>query len=202
MNAEPKAAVLFSTALCNVTKKQSSRRSFTWECKMDFNRKVNQNDYTNPVPEYPARYLTMHCAVKGVQAGSILGIVLTPAVAFWRKMPILSVYSRVAPVAVVGGVSAAMGLLYYKYDQGVLDEAGVDDRAYRIANNSGQVTVDKYSFVGSLVGASVGAVVGRGGIRSIITATSTAVALSIAFYIAEKQGLVQQVKDFTKQKQQ
>lgn len=163
---------------------------------MDFNRKVKQEDYTNTMPEYPARYLTIHCAVKGLQLGSILGLALTPPVAYFRKIPIMQAFTRTAPVSVVGGVGLVLGILYYKYYEGVLDEAGVDDRAYRLANSAGQVKVDQYTFVGSLIGASTGAVFGRGGARSILAATSVGVTSAVVYYLTEKTGHLQQAKDF------
>lgn len=163
---------------------------------MDFNRKVKQEDYTNPMPEYPARYLTIHCAVKGLQVGSILGIALAPPVAYFRKLPIMQAFSRTAPVSVVGGVGVVLGMLYYKYHAGELDEAGVDDRSYRLANNAGQVKVDQYTFVGSLAGASAGAVFGRGGVRSILAATSVGVTGAVVYYLTEKMGYLQQAKEF------
>jgi len=168
---------------------------------MDFNRKVNEDSYTDSMPEYPARFLASHCAIKGVQLGSVLGLVVTPGVAYFRKLNLITTHTRVAPISLIGGIGVSMGLLYYKYNEGVLDEAGVDDRAYRIANNLGQVTVDKYTFVGSLIGSSIGAILGRGGVRSILSATSAGVALSLAYYISEKQGLIQKAKDLINQQQ-
>jgi hypothetical protein len=52
--------------------------------ELDFNRKVDQDSYTNEMPEYPARVLTGHIALKGLQAGGIVGLVLTPVVSVMR----------------------------------------------------------------------------------------------------------------------
>jgi hypothetical protein len=51
---------------------------------MDFNRKVKQEQYTDKMPEYPARVLTTHVGIKGLQAGSVLGFALTPILAIVR----------------------------------------------------------------------------------------------------------------------
>lgn len=129
---------------------------------MDLNRKVDQSAYTNEMPEYPARVLTTHCAMKGVQLGSILGTaILTPAYAFYRKVPLGSSLRTCAFPGTLLGVALSLSMLYAKDYNGSLDVAGVDDRAYRLVHNEGQVKVDQYSVIGAAAGATAGAVLGR-----------------------------------------
>ena len=59
---------------------------------------------------------------------------------------------------------------------------GIDDRAYRIEHNVGQMTVDKYSLIGGLIGAADGAILGKFGLRSVAASSLTGVAAGVAVY--------------------
>jgi hypothetical protein len=164
--------------------------------KMDFNRKVDSNSYTAlDMPLYPARVLTAHCAVKGIQAGSLIGLlVVTPFQYFVRKTPLTQAWRSAVPTSAVAGTALSFGLLAYKGYQGALDVAGVDDRAYRISQSQGQVKVDRYSMIGGLTGASVGAVVSRLGLRSVLASGCTGVAVAVLYYVVEKAGILEEAK--------
>jgi hypothetical protein len=123
---------------------------------MDLNRKADSNKYSEDMPAYPARVLATHVLVKGLQVGSILGVVAaTPVLSYYRKAPFISTLKNVVPVSTgVFGV-IALGMLYGKVYNGSMDTDGEDDRAFRISKNQGQNKVDKYSFIGSIAGCDI-----------------------------------------------
>ena len=157
-----------------------------------FFRKINDQKYTDAdLPMYPVKTLVTHVAMKGVQLGSIFGLVfVTPAVAFYRKVNPLTAWSRVMPIYPFVGMAITMSMLYGKHQQGILDEDGVDDRAYRIHHNAGQTAADKYSTLGAAAGAAAGAVIGKLGFRSILSAGATGAALGVGFYAVELSGVL------------
>lgn len=157
---------------------------------IDCRRKINCDDYDNTnLPTYPGCTLISHVAIKGVQLGSIVGLLgVTPCFSAVKKIPLSSAWLRIMPVTPAAGIAISMTMLYVKQQKTPMDEGGIDDRAYRIRNNIGQNTVDRYSVFGAATGAAVGAVVGNG-FRSILAATSTGIALSVIFFAAEKKGL-------------
>lgn len=75
--------------------------------------------------------------------------------------------------------------LYKKHHDGVLDDDGVNDRAFRIAKNAGQVKVDQYALAGAGLGATFGAIVGRTAVRAVLSSGLTGVAAGVAVYGAE-----------------
>lgn len=124
---------------------------------MDIQRKIDHSLYgDNDLPEYPARKLIIHVAIKGLQLGSVLGVfALTPAVAFYyrKRLSIRDAFRYTVPASTILGGVFSLGLLYGKYYQGDLSSNdGVDDRAYRLHKNSGQQQVDRYSFIGFMTG--------------------------------------------------
>lgn len=163
---------------------------------MDLNRKVDHESYTaTDMPLYPARVLTAHCLMKGLQAGSVLGLfAITPAHKFLKKEALTTSWRRMMPGSVIAGTTISMGLLAFKGYQGQLDIAGVDDRAYRISKSEGQVKVDRYSMIGGFIGASLGAVLGRFSGGNIVAGSSTGIALGVVFYMTEKLKLLDQFK--------
>eukprot|EP01040_Poterioochromonas_malhamensis_P019291 gene19291-22753_t len=108
------------------------------------------------LPEYPGRVLFGHVTMKGMQLGSVLGCFSIPVVALVRKQSVGLSARTVFPLTVVGGLSIAYGKLYNSYLDGKLDADGVDDRAYRIIHNRGQVKVDQYTALGAMVGVFAG----------------------------------------------
>ena len=148
------------------------------------------------MPSYPARTLGIHCAVKGSQVGSVLGLaVITPILAWRRKKPMSQMWKSVMLPATLFGTALSSGLLYYKDVKGSLDIAGVDDRAFRIVNSPGQNKVDLYSAIGVGVGATSGVVVGG----AVVPFACTGIALGVAFYGAEKYYLANKVQPVTKE---
>eukprot|EP01038_Epipyxis_sp_PR26KG_P006226 gene6226-8579_t len=159
---------------------------------MDFNRKVDQSKYdATDMPVYPAKTLAQHCAMKGAQLGSIAGLVLfTTPYKFIRRVPFPLAWTTVVPISTFIGCAASLGMLYAKN----LDEDGVDDRAYRISKNDGQVLVDKCSMIGAVCGTVVGTVVGEFKFSKLLASASTGLALGVGFYIIEKIDLYNKAK--------
>lgn len=155
---------------------------------MDYFRKVDASKYTaQDMPEYPARVLTNHCLMKGLQAGAVMGtFVITPIYTVYRKVPLPLAWKLCAFPASLLGSSVGLALLMGKELQGGLDVDGVDDRAYRIAQNKGQTRLDGYSMVGAAAGATVGALVGKFGVTTILPAATSGIAMSVVFYTLEK----------------
>jgi len=97
---------------------------------MDFSRQVNQNDYTETMPLYPARTLAGHVALKGLEAGATLSLAITPIVALTRRMPLSMAWSRAMTLGPIGGSIVSLALLAGKaYGTDTLDIHGVDDRS-------------------------------------------------------------------------
>jgi hypothetical protein len=63
---------------------------------MDFNRNINEDNYSSTeLPTYPARTLAMHVGLKGIEAGSVLGLVAgVPLMKFIRKVPLGTAWIR------------------------------------------------------------------------------------------------------------
>lgn len=168
---------------------------------MDLNRKVDPSAYTAvDMPEYPARTLTTHVLVKGLQMGSTLGVlVLTPIVVFIRKTPFVYTWRRITPITAMAGALVSGSLLAAKSMQphspgskdAPMDVAGVDDRAYRIAQNAGQVRMDQLSLLGGMCGGAVGAVLLRG---AVAASAASGIALGVLYFAAEASGIVNEVK--------
>ena len=97
----------------------------------------------------------------------------------------LFVHPRRMPSSAVIFTAASAVALYKKQLDGGLSEDGVDDRAFRIVKNSGQVKVDQYALAGASVGAALGAVVGRTAVRAVLSSSLTGVAAGVALYSAE-----------------
>ena len=150
---------------------------------MDFLRKVPE-EKLGIMPTYPAQTLALHCAAKGAQVGSCVGLGLTAFTAvactlIGRKRP--QAWKRLMVPSTILGTLATSGLLYYKHSKDELDEAAVDDRALRIANNAEQIKVDKYGLTGFAVGAVGGVIAGQ----NILSLSCTGIALGVMCYLAE-----------------
>lgn len=150
---------------------------------IDVCRKVDQSQYSDTMPTYPGRTLVGHVATKGLQLGSIVGLILTPVLAWRRKAAIANVWRGFVPKATIVGTAFSSSMVYYKDMTGGLDIAGVDDRAYRIVHNEGQVKADRYSLIGAAAGAVTGVIVGG----STLPLSCTGIALGVLVYGAEKK---------------
>ena len=152
---------------------------------MDFLRKVSDEKY-GIIPTYPAQTVALHVAGKGAQIGSCAGLGLTAFTAvactlIRRKRP--QAWKWIMVPSTILGTSATLGLLYYKHLNDELDEAAVDDRALRIANNVEQKKVDKYGLGGFAVGAVGGVIAGQ----NILSLSCTGIALGVMYYLAERK---------------
>ena len=155
---------------------------------MDLNRKVDRGEYTDTeMPEYPARVLFSHCMMKGVQLGSVVGVfVTTPVMKATGKLPMEVTFRSAMPGSLFGGVALSLALLGGKVYQGALDVAGVDDRAYRIVKNKGQVAADRASVLGMMSGAAVGAIKGRFSPLTIVAYSCGGVTAGLGAYLLIK----------------
>ncbi len=93
------------------------------------------------------------------------------------------------------GIMSALGMLGYKYFQGQLDEAGVDDRAYRISKNQDQSRLDQISTIGMLSGGVLGALIYRLGPGTIAATAATGVVFSVSYFQLEKTGSTKKIKE-------
>ena len=150
---------------------------------LSITRQVVQDDYTEEMPKYPGATLVVHVATKGLQAGSLIGaFVVLPALylrggsalrnkLFPRVMTALPIITR--------GVTTSM--LYGMVQSKNIDDAGVDDRAYRLTRNKGQILVDKCSAVGAAAGTLTGLLTGTPIIASAFSGTAAGVVGYLAF---------------------
>lgn len=163
---------------------------------LNFDRKIDENNFDDTsLPIHPARVLCAHVAQKGIQGGAVGGILIgVPLISFLRKIPLRTAWSRVMVSAPIIGSFVTLSMLHgldYSKPMGI---DGVDDRAYRIMHNQGQVKVDKYSTVGAAVGAGIGAV-SLAGMSAVVAGASTGVAVGVLYYCVEKEGWLKQLKD-------
>lgn len=156
---------------------------------MDLSRKIDISKYgdNEKLPEFPARVLLGHITMKGMQLGSVLGCFSIPIVALVRKQPVGLTARTVFPLTVMGGLTVAYGKLYKTYLDGKLDNDGVDDRAYRILHNKGQVKVDQYTAIGAMVGVIAGIAVSRGRPGSTLSSACFGIACGIVSHVAEEK---------------
>ena len=80
------------------------------------------------------------------------------------------------------GAAISSGFLYKNHLDDKLDEASVDDRAYRIANNHEQTKMDKYGLGGFVSGAVGGVIVGQ----NLFSLGCTGIIIGLIFYQVEK----------------
>ena len=158
-----------------------------FDCKaMNLNRIVDSKSYTaDDMPVYPARTLMKHCAMKGLQMGSVFGVIAIPVISLLRRRELVKSWKSNMPfyslIGVGVGLSALYGSVYYKK----IDVAGVDDRAYRIIHNKSQNEVDGYSHYGAIAGATLG-ILSTGSISVAAASAMTGIALGVISYSSEK----------------
>ena len=99
---------------------------------MDLTRKVNQDDYTEKMPSYPALTLAAHVAIKGIQLGAVVGRISGSLINLVRGGTTESRVQRWAKYNTRGpiiGCAVSLAMLAGKaYGTKDLDVAGVDDR--------------------------------------------------------------------------
>lgn len=170
----------------------------------DINRKIDSTKYSaTDLPSYPVRTLVGHVALKGIQAGAVIGLVAgVPLISYLRKLPFSQAWRRVMPITPIIGGMATLGLLYAKNLNEQMGANGIDDRAYRILHNKGQVKVDQRSIVGGAIGAALGTVIAPG-IATVFAAASTGVAAGTLFHVIDNFGIwklaAKQVEVFKKE---
>lgn len=153
---------------------------------LDLNREVDRSAYTaQDMPRYPARVLASHVTMKALQFGSCLGCVAVPAWSVLRKQPVGSVARVLFPASLLTGFAVSYGFTFKLFEDGKLDEAGVDDRAYRITKSAGQVKCDKYSFLGGLAGASTGVILGRGHRGAILASACVGITAGVLLQVSQ-----------------
>lgn len=147
-------------------------------------RHVNANDYSEPMPQYPARTLLIHVIAKGIQGGSVIGLFATPIYSNNRKKTLMTSWRTCMISSGVFGVVASLGLVFVGQQQGKFDVAGVDDRAYRIKNSKSQSEVDFRTAVAGIIGATVSAIT-TGKASNVLPATLTAVSGGLIYHLAK-----------------
>jgi len=152
---------------------------------LDPRRPVDRSAYTSAaMPPFPARTLLLHCLAKGCE-WSVLGLALWPLYSRARARPLAATFRPVFLSLPAAGVAATFALLAGRHQQGRLDAAGVDDRAFRIAAHEGQNAVDRRAGAGALAGAAAGALVGGRAGRTLLGALASAsfgAALGVAWH--------------------
>lgn len=184
--ANPVATLLATAAQARSTLAAVKAERIPEASWLDLGRRVPRGTY--PVadfPQYPAQVLFNHLVAKAVQAGAIAGLAITPIWALTRSRPMLLVFPRVLTVTTGGAVAATIGLMVRLEMSGDLGPARVDDRAYRISKNAGQLRADWYAAIGGCVGASLGAVFGKRALRSVFPASMTGIAVGTLTAAAE-----------------
>lgn len=146
---------------------------------MDWNRKVVQSDYSEKMPEYPARVLSIHMLHKGLQTGSIIGVISIVPYILLRKVKMADAWRKAVPVATMIVTPVCVAVPHFMG----LDVAGVDDRAFRLTKNVGQNKVDMYSTIGLGIGAATGAITGLG----LLPCATTGIALGTVAYVIESE---------------
>ena len=121
-----------------------------------------------------------------MQVGSVVGFFSTPIVAIVWRIP----FSRALRASVnrssFGFFLIGMSLLAGKTYSGALDELSVDDRAYRMAHNKGQLETDRVALQGAAAGLICTTLLGQVGVRSLLAYSLTGMSLSLSGYVASK----------------
>lgn len=153
---------------------------------MDFNRKIDHNQYGDTdLPTYPARTLAAHVATKGMQVGSMFGMLFaTPSLMWLKGKPFCSAWAVALPASATVGTCIAFCMLYHKHVKGALTDEGVDDRAYRIHHNIDQRKLGKYSAVGAVAGMCSVILWRRS--RFTLATSATGVAAGVFLFVGEK----------------
>jgi hypothetical protein len=107
-------------------------------------------------------------------------------------MPIKKAWIRTMTAAPILGATAALAMLYAKNYNEMIGEEGIDDRAYRIMHNQGQVRADKYGMTGAAIGAAIGTIVAPG-VAPVLASAFTGVAMGVAVHVAESKGVFKEV---------
>ena len=150
---------------------------------LDPRRRVDRSQYSAAdMPEHPGRVLVVHCLAKGLQ-WSAAGLLLWPALSLALRRPLRATFAPVFLALPAAGVLATGAMLAFKAR--AMDDAGVDDRAFRIARHAGQNAVDREAALGAAAGAALGAVLGQRALTGVLAGASLGAALGVAYHGTE-----------------
>ncbi|GIL88896.1 hypothetical protein Vretimale_16880 [Volvox reticuliferus] len=144
-------------------------------------------------PTSPAGYLMWHIVKKGFQAGGVVGVAaVVPAMFLFKKVREPTALLRAMGYSAVAVTAASATLGAVKFTK--IDQAGFDDRAYRLHYNAGQNRTDEFSTVGAIVGLAAAAVLvprGAGGSAAaygltLLGGSAVGCAAGVAAHIATK----------------
>jgi Protein of unknown function (DUF1757) len=139
-----------------------------------------------PQPASPIRdhlSLLSHVAQKGVQAGSVLALALSPPYLVLRSPSALS-FANVSAHARVGAVAGGLlAVLLGAARTAGLDPAGVADRAARLRANAAQHRCDVLAASGGAAGGML-AVLSAGRAGSVLGSAAVGVAVGVAAHVA------------------
>lgn len=142
---------------------------------MDLSRKVNQDDYSDIMPAYPAKTLVLHVANKGLQLGSVVGVfVLAPLNALFKTRSLSASFKRVPVASCLFFTVTTVGMLSFKSQEFSISD--VDDRAYRIVHNKLSSKLDHAAFIGGAAGLTLTTILSRS-ISFLIPGTITGISL-------------------------
>ncbi|GLC47044.1 hypothetical protein PLESTB_001438700 [Pleodorina starrii] len=142
-------------------------------------------------PSSPAGYLMWHILKKGFQAGGVIGVAaVVPALYLVKKVRDPVALLRAMGYSAITVTAASGSLAAFKFPK--IDQAGFEDRAYRLHYNVGQNRTDDFSAVGALVGLAAAAVLvprGAGGSASafglsLLGGSAVGVAAGVAAHVA------------------
>lgn len=102
------------------------------------------------LPEAHWARLPLHIAMKFMEVGTAAGCVLGLPYALLRKRPVGATMGGLALCGGVLGLAASAGTSYYKFQQ--LDQAGIDDRSFRLAHNWNQTKWDHLAADSAVLG--------------------------------------------------
>jgi len=150
---------------------------------LSITRHVVQDDYTEEMPKYPGATLVMHVATKGLQAGSLLSAFVVMPALYLRGGAALrnKLFPRVMTALPIITSAVTTSMLYGMVQNKNIDNAGIDDRAFRLTRNKGQIMVDKFTAVGAAAGSFTGMLTGTPVIASAFSGAAAGVVGYFAF---------------------
>ncbi|GFR51058.1 hypothetical protein Agub_g13380 [Astrephomene gubernaculifera] len=147
-------------------------------------------------PASPAAYVMWHIVKKGFQAGSVIGVAaVLPAMVLWKKVRDPTALMRALGTSAVTGAAATGALGALKFT--TIDQAGFEDRAYRLHYNKGQNRTDCFSFAGAFVGLAAAAVLLPRGVAgttaglygmALVGGSAAGCALGVAAHVTAPEG--------------
>lgn len=103
-----------------------------------------------------------------------------------RRVPLREGLLRSVNKTSIGFFIGTMGYMSVQTYRGLFDEMSVDDRAYRIAHNQGQLEVDRLATQGAAAGLIYTALRGHYGVRSLTAYSLAGVGIAVYSFIGSK----------------